>query len=271
MRRLVRVLCWGVIGLLGPFGAPSTARAALDAQVVTIGGEVRERYEFRDNADFTKNAADTLSFIGSRIRLHLNYEVTPDVIAFIQIQDARLFGGEVSTASNDNLLDLHQGYVMVKNVGPTSLTIGRQELVFGDHRLVGHFGWNNIGRSFDGLRVTYLAAPVRLDVWGVSTKVYGTNTGASPTFASTNREAQQFYGVYGSVKTAVAVVEPYILYLRDTGNATPTAITASAASGQRRTTVGLRVDGKEPGAPRRRAIFLRTPSQSRRATPFRLP
>ncbi|MEO6666655.1 MAG: alginate export family protein [Nitrospiria bacterium] len=229
-----------------------SAQAALDAQVVTVGGEVRERYEFRDNADFNSNAADTLSFIGSRIRLHLNYEVTPDIAAFIQFQDARLFGGEASTVSNDNLLDLHQGYVLIKNLGSSSLTVGRQELFFGDQRLVGHFGWSNVGRSFDGLRVTYMAAPVRVDVWGASTKVYGGNTGASPVLTPTstitavsNNDAQQFYGVYGSVKTPVAVVEPYIMYLRDTtGAATPTAITAPAATGQRRTTVGLRVDGK---------------------------
>lgn len=244
MRRMVCRLCCGVIGLLGSVGDPLAARAALDAQVVTIGGEVRERYEFRDNTDFNADATDTLSFIASRIRLHLNYEVTSDIVAFIQIQDARLFGGEVSTVSNDNLLDLHQGYVTVKNLGTASLTVGRQEMFFGDHRLVGHFGWNNIGRSFDGLRVAYVATPLRVDFWGVSTKTYGTNTGASPTFAPSNREAQQFYGVYGSVKTGVAVMEPYLMYLRDTGNATPTLITAPAATGQSRTTLGLRVDGK---------------------------
>jgi hypothetical protein len=253
MRRFVHVLCGGVIGLLGSLGDPLAARAALDAQVVTIGGEVRERYEFRANADFNKNAADTLSFIGSRIRLHLNYEVTPDITALIQIQDARLFGGEVSTASNDNLLDLHQGYVMVKNVGPTSLTIGRQELAFGDHRLVGHFGWSNIGRSFDGLRVAYLAAPVRVDFWGVSPKVYGTNTGAAPAFTPSNREHQEFYGIYASIKTTPVTVEPYVMYLLDGGdagelNAAGTAllspIKAPAARGQSRVTVGVRADGK---------------------------
>jgi hypothetical protein len=253
MRRLVHVLCGGVIGLLGSLGDPLAARAALDAQVVTIGGEVRERYEFRDNADFNGNANDTLSFIASRIRLHLNYEVTPDIAAFVQFQDARIFGGEVSTVSNDNLFDLHQGYVSIKNVGPTSLILGRQELAFGEHRLVGHFGWNNVGRSFDGLRITYMAAPVRVDFWATSPKVYGTNTGSSPAFAPSNREHQEFYGVYGSIKTAPVTVEPYVMYLLDGGNAGElnaagtallSPIAAPAARGQNRVTVGLRMDGK---------------------------
>jgi hypothetical protein len=251
MRRLVRVLCCGVIGvLLGSLGGPSVAHAALDAQVVTIGGEVRERYEFRDNTDFNGDAIDTLSFIGSRIRLHLNYEVTPDIVTFIQIQDARLFGSETNTISNDHNLDLHQGYVMVKNMGKASLTLGRQEIFFGDHRLVGHLGWTNTARSFDGLRVAYVAVPVRVDVWAASTKVYGTTsanaTNPNPPFAptaTTNREAQQFFGAYGSIKTAAITVEPYLLYLLDTGPATG-ALTAALAPGQSRTTLGLRVDGK---------------------------
>ena len=247
MKRLVCVLCGGVIGLLGPFGAPIPARGALDAQVVTIGGEVRERYEFRDQADFNASVNDTLSFIGSRIRLHLNYEVTPDIAAFIQFQDARLFGSEATTFSNDNNVDLHQGYLMVKNLGALNLTIGRQELMFGDSRLVGNFGWSNTGRSFDGLRVTYLAVPVRVDLWGTTVKQYGTtiaNPNPSFTPATSNRDAQQFYGLYGSLKTALATVEPYVLYFWDTGNATPSVIKAPLTTGQRRTTVGLRLDGK---------------------------
>jgi hypothetical protein len=243
-----------VVAAIGTWlGSATAVHAALDAQTVTIGGEVRERYEFRDNADFNEDASDTLSFIASRIRLHLNYEVAPDIAAFIQIQDARIFGGEASTVSNDNLLDLHQGYVSIKNVGSTSLVLGRQELFFGDHRLVGHFGWNNVGRSFDGLRMTYLAAPVKVDFWATSPKVYGTNTGASPAFTPSNREHQTFYGIYGSIKTAPATVEPYVMYLLDGGNAGElnaagtallSPITAPAARGQSRITVGLRADGK---------------------------
>jgi hypothetical protein len=224
-------------------GSTSAVCAALDPQVVTIGGEVRERYEFRDNADFNEDASDTLSFIGSRIRLHLNYEVTPDIAAFIQIQDARIFGGEATTVSNDNLLDLHQGYVGIKNLGSASLIVGRQELFFGDQRLVGHLGWFNTGRSFDGLRLTYTAAPVRIDVWGVSPKVYGSNTSANPSVTVSNREHQEFYGVYASLKAGSVTLEPYVMYLLDGGPATG-LITASTAPGQHRTTGGMRVAGK---------------------------
>ena len=38
---------------------------------------------------------------------------------------------------------------------PVSLKIGRQELSYGDERLVGAFAWNNIGRVFDSARVRW--------------------------------------------------------------------------------------------------------------------
>ncbi|MBI3620785.1 MAG: alginate export family protein [Nitrospirae bacterium] len=234
-------------------GMTGRAAAGLDVDRVTIGGEIRERYEFRNNADFNRTVRDTLSFVGSRIRLHLGYAVTSDIAFFIQMEDSRLFGSETSTVSNEKNLDIHQGYVTVKNVlGPVNLTLGRQELFFGDHRLVGNLGWSNIGRSFDGLRMTYVYVPVRVDLWAAVPKQFGTNVGADPTFSTSNRESQQFYGLYGAVTVDSLVVEPYVLYLRDTGNATEvngggalvSPITAPAARGQGRATMGLRFNGR---------------------------
>jgi len=54
-------------------------------------------------------------------------------------------------------VDLHQAYVAVGNHKefPLSAKIGRQELSYGDERLVGAFGWNNIGRVFDAAKVRW--------------------------------------------------------------------------------------------------------------------
>ncbi len=228
----------------GLLTAAARTQAALDAQRITVGGEVRERYEFRSNADFDRSKGDTLSFVGSRIRLSVGYEAAPDLLFFLQMQDSRLFGGESTTASNEKNLDLHQGYLTMKNLGPLTLTLGRQELAFGDHRLVGNFGWSNIGRSFDGLRLAYTAGSWRMDVWGTSTKQYGTNVGADPDPTKESGDSQQFYGIYTAVKAASFSIEPYLFYLLDTGNPSGTAITDPAARGQNRVTAGLRVDGK---------------------------
>jgi hypothetical protein len=231
-----------------------TARAAFDAERFTIGGEVRERYEFRNNADFNRKIDDTLGFVGSRIRLNLGYEAAPDIAFFFQIQDSRLMGSETSSISNEKNLDLHQGYLTVKNLaGPLMMTIGRQEMVFGDQRLVGNFGWSNVGRSFDGLRLAYALDALRVDAWAMVTKQFGSNVTADPAFSPSNRDAQEFYGIYTAVKAASFSLEPYVLYLRDTGDPNEldpvtgnlvSPITAPAARGQERATTGLRLDGK---------------------------
>ncbi len=255
MIRILLRLALMVLSITWGWQRTERAEAALDAQVVTIGGEVRERYEFRDNADFNSNASDTLSFMGSRIRLHLGYEVTPDIAFFFQMQDSRLFGSETSTASNEKNLDLHQGYLTVKNLaGPLTMTLGRQEMIFGDSRLVGNFGWSNIGRSFDGVRLTYIPGSIRMDLWAAMSKQFGTNVGADPAFVPTsavpsvsNRDTQQFYGLYTTVNTGTVYLEPYVMYLKDTGNIGTSQITDPLAPAQDRVTLGLRIDGKVAG------------------------
>jgi len=53
--------------------------------------------------------------------------------------------------------DLHQAYVTVGDHKefPLSIKIGRQELSYGEERLIGAFGWNNIGRVFDAAKVRW--------------------------------------------------------------------------------------------------------------------
>lgn len=229
-----------------------TTAFALDPERITIGGEARYRYEFRDDADFNRDVDDVLSFVGSRLRLHVGLMPTPDLELFFQIQDARLFGAEASTASNEKNLDLHQGFVKIRLAVPIDLVVGRQELVFGDSRLVGNFGWSNVGRSFDGARVAYRSERVRADLWGMITKQFGSNVGPDPTFGPSNRDTQQFYGLYTSARFDPVVIEPYVMLLRDTGNPNETdpltgvlvsPFTAPAARGQDRATAGMRVDG----------------------------
>lgn len=60
-------------------------------------------------------------------------------------------------AENDRDLNLHQAFVTVGNHKefPVSVKLGRQELVYGDQRLVGHLRWNNNARVFDAAKVRY--------------------------------------------------------------------------------------------------------------------
>jgi hypothetical protein len=62
-----------------------------------------------------------------------------------------------NAAEGDDYFNLRQAYIQIANydVCPFGLKIGRQELSYGDERLVGAFDWNNLGRTFDAVKLTY--------------------------------------------------------------------------------------------------------------------
>ena len=64
--------------------------------------------------------------------------------------------------------DLHQAYLSLGNHKefPVSLKVGRQELSYGEERLIGAFGWNNIGRVFDAAKVRWQTEWFAADFFG---------------------------------------------------------------------------------------------------------
>ena len=126
------------------------------AQIVTVNGQIRHRSEFDDKA--LTEAQDAYLFHLLRTRLGVTARPSEHVFAFVQIQDARKFGEEDFFLSAGTLdgsadqLDFHQAYLSVDVPGLNGLSarVGRQELVYGNQRLVGSVGWSNVGRTFDG-------------------------------------------------------------------------------------------------------------------------
>lgn len=169
---------------------------------LTVGGELRVRPEYRNNEDFNENAFDSNSFIASRTRINLNVNINDRVTLFVQPQHTATWGSELLTAqgtektfpvSGDesgelsykrnfyNALDLHQAYTDINKLFGSSLSvrIGRQELNYGDQRLVGAFGWSNYGRAFDGLLFNYKWSVLSTDLFGA--KVVESNDGDNDT------------------------------------------------------------------------------------------
>ena len=95
---------------------------------------------------------------------------------FIQLQDASVFGSEGTTvgyaagASNtgaeNSMLDLHQGYFDLRKLFdmPLTVRVGRQEIVWGDHRVLGNFVWSNVGRVFDAGRFMWDTDTIHAEV-----------------------------------------------------------------------------------------------------------
>ena len=84
----------------------------------------------------------------------------------------------------------------------------RQSLFLGEGRLVADPGWSNVGRSFDGVRVTLRYRAVQLDAFSGATDKISTDGFDTPT------PAEHFHGLYGSISHVIpnAALEPYLLW-----------------------------------------------------------
>ncbi|MCX6952243.1 MAG: alginate export family protein, partial [Verrucomicrobia bacterium] len=128
------------------------------------------------NWDFSKRPVDdnNNSYLLSRLMPRVGY--TGKWFAFTaEARSSYSLGDEryIATAAgkglteNDSGPDVHQAFVFLGNHKefPVSLKIGRQELVYGDQRLVGHFRWNNNARTFDALKLRWQNALFGVDVF----------------------------------------------------------------------------------------------------------
>ena len=128
------------------------------------------------NWDFSRRRVDdnNNSYLLSRFMPRVGY--TGKRVAFtVEARASSSFGDErynatapgKALAENDSGVDLHQAFLFVGNHKefPVSLKIGRQELNYGDQRLVGPFKWNNTMRTFDALKVRWQNPLFGVDVF----------------------------------------------------------------------------------------------------------
>lgn len=128
---------------------------------IKVGLEARVRNESNFDYDRNAKAEDKDNF--SLLRARVNVTATPseNFRGFVQIQSSRVFGDSALSgtfgpgntargiAADDEDIALHQGYLDIMG-NDLTFRVGRQEMIFGDQRLVGALGWSNRGRSFDG-------------------------------------------------------------------------------------------------------------------------
>ena len=128
------------------------------------------------NWDFSKRAVDDNNnrYLLSRLLPRIGY-TGKWFSATVEGRSSYSFGDERYNATaagkalteNDGGVDLHQAFVLIGNHKefPFSLKIGRQELNYGDQRMVGAFRWNNIARTFDAVKLRYQNAFLGVDVF----------------------------------------------------------------------------------------------------------
>ncbi len=121
---------------------------------------------------------------------------------------------------------------------PVAARLGRQELAFGEQRLLGHLAWVNTGRTWDAARVILRAKAWQADVFGASL------VRSLPNEFDKSGNGNRLAGVYAASAKVIpqAAVEPYLFWRRDV-NLRSELTTIGDLS---QTTMGVRIAGKLP-------------------------
>lgn len=153
---------------LGAAAAVMMAAPVAQAVDFEFGGQIRPRFEYVDEGAQGLAKDKEKSHTTMRTRLNVKATIDDDTSAFLQIQDVRTWGGEnpttappsatqTGTSVDANGLDVHQAYVTLNNPLDLNATlkVGRQEMIFDEHRLIGNIGWIQQAQSFDALRADF--------------------------------------------------------------------------------------------------------------------
>ena len=207
-----------------------------------FGGSYRIRVEDQDGLSY-KNVSDTHAL--GQFRFDTTIKPVIWLSFYGQIQDSRLYlnGPVAKTPPNQNTWDIHQAW---GELGSTEkyhfkVRVGRQELAFGEQRLVGISPWLNAPRVFDAVLASVVFTGVRVDTFASS--VVNSVDGQ----LDHHKQGNPFYGIYGSLGKLVpkAVIEPYVFW-----RLAPVGYAAAYANGLKgkldEKTYGFRFAGKLP-------------------------
>jgi hypothetical protein len=144
-----------------------TATTAHAASPWTTSADIRERYQNFNDYNFNSSVDNNRWELDSRLYIKARADFGHGVTAYVQPQ-AILIQDHTSSHGNQTLsqADLLQAYLQY-HVGDFALRLGRQQLAYGDQRLIGRLGWKDVARTFDGGKFMYRLGHERLDVFAV--------------------------------------------------------------------------------------------------------
>lgn len=149
--------------------------AARRAKMITIGGQVRLRTEYRSVWSYQqpppanqlpdeKDRDEDVTI--QRTRVNFDARILDDVRAFVEIQDSRMWGEEQNVLGDLEGVDLHQGFVDFERIFGSTFTFrtGRFELSLWNQRLISPLDWHPVSRAWDGVLV--FGKTGDFDLWG---------------------------------------------------------------------------------------------------------
>lgn len=234
MKHIVLLLCGFGTAMYG-LELPSEALNEQLPKWVRVSLEHRFRFEEYQALRFRENNND--HWLLNRLRMNLTLQPTRWWSFTFQGQDARIFFKENPTGATPyiNRTDLRLAYTDFGDVskGRVALRFGRQELAYGEERILGAANWGNVARTFDAVKLVWREGPVQLDLFSASV------TRPQLNGLSHHVEGNNLHGAYLQWKNLIpqASVEPYFFW----------RVGPSALGPVDRRITGLRIAGKLPG------------------------
>ncbi|MDQ6953900.1 MAG: alginate export family protein [Mariprofundaceae bacterium] len=142
-----------------------------------VSADLRERYQSFNNFDFNSAAVDNKGWeFDSRLYIKAKADFGNGLGVFLQPQAISIKNNTPATGTlNFTQADLIQAYVQYTS-NDFAVRLGRQQLVYGDQRLLGHLGWKDVARTFDGVKGMYKSKSIKLDVFAVHPSDIGAMT-----------------------------------------------------------------------------------------------
>jgi hypothetical protein len=115
-----------------------------------LAGEFRPRTEYSHGYGTLAGTDQSASlFTSQRTRLNLGYN-TDKISTKLVLQDVRNWGNQRQLTTNEDFaVSIHEAWASVRLRSNFALQMGRQELAYDNHRILGNVGWAQQGRSHD--------------------------------------------------------------------------------------------------------------------------
>jgi hypothetical protein len=208
-------------------------------QWLRVRAEFRERIEGFESGNFVPDRDDYYAL--SRIRFNVAATANNWLSFQTNLHDARVGDKEVGPVAPPFRapLDIRMAFAdLGTGKSPIAARLGRQEIAYGEQRLLGHLAWVNTGRVWDAARATLRSKPVQVDVFAASLVRFLPNDWDRSGFGN------RLYGAYATAGALIpqAVVEPYTFFRRDENLASELGPRGTL----QQVTTGVRLAGKLP-------------------------
>ncbi|MDP3353977.1 MAG: alginate export family protein [Flavobacteriaceae bacterium] len=138
---------------------------SINAQQFELSAELRPRFENKHGfGTLMQTNADGANFISQRSRLNFNFSHEKIKLG-VSMQNVRVWGDVSTLAADDLATSFHEAWAEALLSDKFLVKLGRQEIVYDDHRIFGNVGWAQQARSHDAfIAKIKLSEKSKLDV-----------------------------------------------------------------------------------------------------------